>query len=43
MFRLVHNLSFYVLQALLDVEYKVARACFHDLVMFEVMKVVYIY
>lgn len=42
MLRLVHNLSYYVLQALLDVRYEVARSCFHDLVLFEVMKVAYI-
>ena len=42
MFRLVHNLSYYVLQALFDMSYEVARACFQDLIMYEVMKVVYI-
>ena len=42
MFRLVHNLSYYVLQALFDISYEVARAAFQDLIMYEVMKVVYI-
>ena len=38
-FRLVHNVSYYVLKSLLDVKYEVARACFLDLTMFELMKV----
>lgn len=38
-FRLVHNVSFYVLKSLLDVKYEVARACFLDLTMYELMKV----
>ena len=42
MFRLVHSVSYNFLQALLDVNYRTARACFQDMVMFEVMKVVHL-
>ena len=39
MFRLVHNVSYNFLQALLDVNYRTARASFQDILMYEVMKV----
>ena len=38
-YRLVHSCSYYVLQALLDCNYETARACFQDMVFFELMKV----
>ena len=40
--RLVHNVSYYVLQALLDCSKEVARSCFQDMVFYETMKVEYL-